>query len=58
MDYKEGYYFASNLTVSRKNFPLSLSTMMNKPIQTDIWGKKFEWNVSLIYSFDKKFVRQ
>lgn len=57
-DAKDGFYVASGLTLARRNFPLSISSLMNKPIQTDIAGKKIDWNISLVYSFDKKFVRQ
>lgn len=57
-DNKVGYYMASNLSLARKNFPLSISTMMTKAIQTDIAAKKFDWNISLSYSFNKKYVKQ
>ena len=58
MDKTDGYYFSSNLTLAKRNFPFSISTMMYKTIKTDIVGKTFDWNVSLIYSLNKKFVKQ
>lgn len=50
-DDDDGFYVASGLTLAKRGFPLSISTLMNKPIQTDIAGTDFEWNVSLVYSF-------
>jgi len=36
--------------VAKKNFPLSISAIINKTINSDITGSKnFVWNVSLIY---------
>jgi hypothetical protein len=57
-DSKDGFYSAANLTLAKQNFPLSISTMMNKTIKTDIAGKDFNWNVSLVYSLNKKFISQ
>jgi hypothetical protein len=56
-DDKDGVYVTNTLTLAMRNFPLSISNIVNKAIQTDIPGKDFDWNVSLIYSFDKNFVR-
>lgn len=48
-----GTYFTSTFAVERKGFPLSLQSIINQPLETDIpGGDKFVWNVSLIYSFD------
>lgn len=55
-DDKDGLYFTNTLTLAMRDFPLSVSNIVNKAIQTDIPGKDFDWNVSLIYSFDKNFV--
>jgi hypothetical protein len=55
LDTKDGYYFASNLTLAKRNFPLSISSIINKPLSTRIAGKDFDWNVSLVYTFDKQF---
>jgi hypothetical protein len=53
----DGIYVTNTLTLAIRNFPLSISNIINKAIQTDIPGKDFDWNVSLIYSFDKNYVR-
>jgi len=55
MDAKDGFYFASGMALAMRNFPVSISSLMNKAIQTDIAGKKFDWNVSLVYSFNRIF---
>lgn len=53
MDEKDGYYVTSSFTLSNKNHPFSLSSIINKVIKTEISGSKnFNWNLSLIYSFD------
>jgi hypothetical protein len=59
MDKEDGFYFSSVLTLANRKFPVSISTLMNKVIKTDITASKnFVWNVSLIYSFNKKYVEQ
>ena len=49
----EGYYLTSLLKLMKSNFPLSLSTRMNKAISTEIEGKDFLWNLTVTYSFRK-----
>jgi hypothetical protein len=57
MDEQDGYYFTTALTLSNKKVPLSISTVINKIIQTNITASQnFVWNVSLIYSFHNKYV--
>jgi len=59
MDKQDGYYFTSALTFANRKFPLSISGVINKIIQTKIIASKnFVWNVSLIYSFNKKYIEQ
>lgn len=59
MDQHDGFYFTSALTLANRKIPLSISSAINKIIQTDIKASKnFVWNVSLIYAFNKKYVRQ
>jgi hypothetical protein len=53
IDENVGYYIASSFRLGKRNFPLSLSSIFNKTIQTDILASpNFLWNVSLNYSFD------
>ncbi len=58
LDHKQGYYFASALTLSKKESPFSFSGMINKVINTEIAGKDFNWNLSLTYTFNRKFAKQ
>ena len=59
MDDEDGFYFSTVITLANRKLPLSISTLMNKIIQTNITASdNFVWNVSLIYSFNKKYVEQ
>jgi hypothetical protein len=58
VDDNDGAYATYTLTLAMKNFPLSIAHIANKAIQTEIVAKDFDWNVSLVYSFDKRYVRQ
>jgi hypothetical protein len=58
LDKQDGVYFSASMTLAKKNFPLSVSGIINKTIQTDITGSKnFLWNVSLVYSFNKIYLK-
>ena len=59
MDQLDGIYFTSALTLANRKIPLSISSVINKIIQTNITASKnFVWNVSLIYTFNKKYVER
>ena len=48
----KGFYVVGFLTLAKKDFPLSISAILNKAIDTQIAPKDdFTWNVSLNYSF-------
>ncbi|MBD0332439.1 MAG: hypothetical protein ICV66_07265 [Chitinophagaceae bacterium] len=56
-DKPDGFYFTSTLTLVKRNFPFSLSSIINKTIQTDVPGSRdFLWNITLIYFFNKEYV--
>ena len=55
-DQKDGTYIASTITLSKRNFPLSLQTIFNKIIKTIIPSNDFIWNATLIYSFNRSYV--
>lgn len=58
-DAVDGIYFTSTFNLAKRNFPFSLQSIINKEIESEIAGtKSFVWNVSLIYSFNKKYVQQ
>ncbi|MBO0330329.1 hypothetical protein [[Muricauda] lutisoli] len=48
----QGYYLAGFLSFKKKDFPLSISAILNKALDTEIVPEDdFTWNVSLVYSF-------
>lgn len=51
MDSREGYYASSVLTLTTKNCPFAVSSIMNKIIKSEIPGDDFVWNVSLVYNY-------
>jgi hypothetical protein len=51
IDKQDGFYFTSTVTLFKKDFPMSLQSIINKIITTNIAGKNFVWNVTLFYSF-------
>ncbi len=51
----DGFYFTHSFTLAHEKFPVSLQTIMNKAIRTNIAGNGFIWNLSLIYSFNKNY---
>ncbi len=54
MDNTDGFYINTIAAISRKDFPFSVTCLVNNPIRTNILtGNEFLWNVSLIYSFSK-----
>ena len=57
-DNNDGFYATNTLSITYKTFPFSVSSIVNQAIDSTVPGKDFDWNVSLVYSFDKKFVRQ
>jgi len=58
-DSHNGFYFTAAVTLAKRNFPLSISSIFNKTIETEITASKdFVWNISLIYSFSKNYVEK
>lgn len=58
LDAQDGYFFTSTLTVAKNDFPLSVSSTINKKINSNITGSKnLLWNVSLVYSFNNKYAK-
>jgi hypothetical protein len=58
MDENDGFYFTSSLTLARRDFPITVSALINKTIQTEISASKnFVWNASLTYTFSKKYTK-
>lgn len=58
MDDVEGYYMTGIITLAKSNFPLSVSSLINKTIQTEIPGSQdLIWNINLVYSFSNQYTR-
>jgi hypothetical protein len=56
--FKDGFYFTSTLALVKRNFPVTVQSIINKTIQSDVPGSQnFIWNVSLIYIFNKPYVQ-
>jgi hypothetical protein len=59
LDDRNGFYFSESVSVLKKDFPLSVSSLINKSIRTNIPAKKyFLWNISLIYTFNQEYVKK
>ena len=57
MDDKDGVYFNSRFLISKKNCPVSISALINKPLETTIPSEfDFLWNVGVSYTFNKKYI--
>jgi hypothetical protein len=58
IDKNDGLYFSEILTLARKCFPLSVSSIVTSPIKTRIpTNNHLVWNINLIYAFSKKCYR-
>jgi hypothetical protein len=56
MDDSDGVFFNARLLISRENFPLSVSALINTPLKSNIPSDyDFLWNVGLTYTFSKKY---
>jgi hypothetical protein len=56
VDNDDGYYVNATTTVGIKGFPFTVSSIVNKAIQSTIPAKDFDWNISLIYTLEKQFM--
>lgn len=54
----DGFYATYTLHIEMKEFPLSISNIVNKAIHSEIPAKDFDWNVSLVYTLEKDYVRK
>lgn len=59
MDNLDGVYLNSTLVLSKKNFPVSVSALINKPLKSNIQSEyDFLWNAGLIYTFNKTYTEK
>jgi len=57
MDDKDGTYVNSSISLNRRNFPFTVSSSINKTLNSTIQGDDFLWNINLTYSFGGKYGR-
>jgi hypothetical protein len=57
-DKLDGFYITSSLTLAHRKFPVAVQYIVNKTIRSDIKSQNFVWNLSLIYTFDKKYLEK
>lgn len=58
MDTRDGSYFNSALSFNRRNFPISVSSTINKAINKSIPGDSFLWNINLTWRFGGSFKKE
>jgi hypothetical protein len=57
MDKTDGVFLNARFLISKKNFPLSVSGLINKPLRSNIPSEyDLLWNVGLSYTFNNKYV--
>lgn len=57
MDNTDGIFLNARMSINKKNFPFSLSGLLNKPIKSNIPSDfDFLWNVGLSYTFSRKYL--
>lgn len=57
IDHVEGFYTTATITLTNKNLPLTISSIVNRKIKSDIVSKDFLWNIQLAYTFNKRLKR-
>jgi hypothetical protein len=57
IDQVKGFYTTATFTLTNKNSPFILSSIINRKIKSDIISKDFIWNIQLAYTFNKRFKR-
>jgi len=58
LDGTDGVFMAQFLELGHRKVPVSISSMMNFKIKSDIQVQDFDWNIGLVYSFGAQFTRK
>ncbi len=58
MDGVDGYYAAQSISIGHDQFPVSLASTMNIKLKSNIETRDFDWNLSLVYAFQNRFVKK
>ena len=58
LDKEDGIFYTHTISISKKDLPFLLQSTINKDIKTNITGgDRLQWNISLFYSFNRKYGR-
>jgi hypothetical protein len=55
IDRADGVYVSAQIALLRQNFPISISSILNYKIESDIPGAAFVWNLQLSYIFLRQY---
>ena len=58
IDSNQGYYVAQTFAIKHSKLPFSISTTMNKSINSSINAKPFDWNIGFNYNFKSSFQKK
>jgi hypothetical protein len=58
VDKTEGFYPLLNIVLSKDRFPITISSMMYRAIDSNIGGKYSNWNISLNYLFRSSYLKK
>lgn len=58
IDTSHGFYVAQTLSLGHAKFPISISSSMNKSIDSNINAKTFDWNIGINYSFSNTYYKK
>lgn len=56
VDKDDGYYINATTTWGIQDFPLSVSAIVNKAIESEIAAQDFDWSINFIYTLNRNFV--
>lgn len=58
LDKEDGVFYTHTISITKKDLPFMLQSTINKDIKTNITGgNRFQWNISLFYTFNRKYGR-
>jgi len=53
-----GFYAAQSISLGHQKIPVSLETTMNIKLKSEIETKGFDWNISLVYTFNNELMKK
>ncbi|HRJ31224.1 MAG TPA: hypothetical protein PLV21_14235 [Cyclobacteriaceae bacterium] len=56
VDADDGFYVNATTTFGIRDFPITISGIVNKAIASEIPAQDFDWSINLIYTLDKQFI--